>query len=55
MTYKKFYCDPGKPNRILKVYKTEICECTKQHEDEWYELDIKTGNHDKLIDDGWWE
>ena len=53
MTYKKYYCDPGKPNQLLKAYKIEVCECIEQHEDEWYELDVKTGNYIKLIDGGW--
>lgn len=55
MTYKKFYCDPGKPKQLLKVHRTEICECTEPHEDEWYELDESTQEYIKLIDLGWWE
>ena len=54
MTYKKYYCGPGKPNQILKVHKTEICECTELHKDEWYELNKETGSYVKLIDLGWW-
>ncbi len=54
MTYKKFYCDPGKPNQVLTVHQTEVCECTMQHEDEWYEFDEATQKYIKLIDLGWW-
>lgn len=55
MTYMKYYCDPGKPNQLLKIHKTEVYECTEQHEDEWYELDESTQEYIKLIDLGWWE
>ena len=54
MTYKKYYCDPWKPNQLLKVHKIEVCECIENHKDEWYELDEVTGNYVKLIDLGWW-
>lgn len=54
MTYKKFYCDPGSPSQLLKIHKTEMCECTEPHEDEWYELNEATGIYVKLVDLGWW-
>ena len=53
MTYKKFYCDPCKSNQILKVHKIEVCECTEQHENEWYKFDDNTQKYVELIDGGW--
>ena len=53
MTYTKYYCYPCEPNKILEPFKSEVCECSRPHENEYYMLNEKTNEFVKLINLPW--